>query len=164
MPVTYEPIATVTMNGSSSTTTFTSIPQTYTDLRLICSFAGVSSCNFSTRVGNNSVDSGANYGAIRFYGTGSSVTTNVNSNNDFFTANITVGSSASNAIIDILNYSNTSTYKTGLTRFDDAQVIVFAISSTWRNTSAINQLQVYSTNSVNFANGTMFTLYGIKAA
>lgn len=164
MPATYEPIATVTMNGSSSTTTFTNISQAYTDLRLVCSFVGVASCNYSTRVGNGSIDSGNNYSNTRLYGTGSSATSDRNSNVDFFTSNITVGANGSNAIIDIMNYSNTTTYKTSLQRFNDAGAIVFAVVGMWRNTSAINQLQVYSTNSVNFASGSTFTLYGIKAA
>ena len=164
MAVTYDPIATVTMSGSSSTTTFTSIPQTYTDLRLICSFTGVSGCNFSTAVGNNSIDTGSNYSCVRLYGTGSSATSNLQTNNTYYTGNITVGANGSNSIIDIMNYSNTTTYKTALNRFNDAGAIVFAIVSLWRNTAAINQLQVFSTNSVNFASGTVFTLYGIKAA
>lgn len=161
---TYEPIATVTMNGTSSTTTFTGISQSYTDLRLISSFVGVSGCNFSTRVGNGSIDTGNNYSYTRLYGTGSTVVSNRGSNDSFLTANITVGSSGSNSIIDIMNYSNTTTNKTALQRFNDGDAIVFAVVGLWRNTSAINQVQIYSTNSVNFASGTTFTLYGIKAA
>jgi hypothetical protein len=80
------------------------------------------------------------------------------------TANITVGASGSNSIIDIMNYSNTTTYKTALHRFNDANAIVFAIVGLWRNTAAINQVRVFSTNAVNFAVGSTFTLYGIKAA
>ena len=164
MAKTYEPIATTTLTGSSSSYTFTAIPGAYTDLRLIISFAGVSSCNFSTRVGNGSIDSGSNYSYTRLYGTGSSAASSNAANDSFLTANITVGSSGSNSVIEIMNYSNTTTYKTALHRFNDASAIVFAIGGMWRNTAAINQVQVYSTNSVNFASGTTFTLYGIKAA
>ena len=161
---TYTPIATTTFGGSSTSYTFTSIPSTYTDLRLIVSFTGVSGCNFSTRVGNGSIDSGTNYSYTRLYGNGSSTASSNSSNDSFLTANITVGSSGSNSVIEIMNYSNTTTYKTALHRFNDAGAIVFAIVGMWRNTAAINQVQLYSTNGTNFGSGTVATLYGIAAA
>lgn len=161
---TYDPIATTTLSGSSSSYTFTSIASTYTDLRLVISFTGVASNNFSTRVGSGSIDSGNNYSYTRLYGTGSSAASAISSNDSFLTANITVGANGSNSLIDIMNYSNTTTYKTALHRFNDASAIVSAIVGVWRNTAAIDQVQVYSTNSTDFASGTTFTLYGIKAA
>lgn len=164
MPSTYTPIATTTLSGSSSSYTFSSISNSYTDLRLVISFTGVSGCNFSTRVGNGSIDSGNNYSYTRLYGTGSSAVSTNSANDSFLTANITVGANSSNSIIDIMNYSNTTTYKTALHRFNDASAIVFAIVGMWRNTAAINQVQVYSTNGVNFASGTQIALYGIQAA
>lgn len=164
MPATYDCIATTTMNGSSSSATFTNISQAYTDLRLVCSFTATSGCNFSTRVGNGSIDSGTNYSWTRLLGNGSAASSAASSNETYFTGNFTVGATNSNAIIEFNNYSNTTTNKTALNRFNDAEGATALTVGLWRNTVAINQVQVYSTNSVNFANGTVFTLYGIKAA
>jgi len=164
MPATYEPIATATMNGFSASATFANIPQTYTDLRLTAFFTGVAGCNFSTRVGNGGIDTAANYNCTRLYGTGGVGVSNRNSDVDFLTANITVGASGSNSVIDIMNYTNTATYKAALHRFNDGSSIVFAVAGMWRSSSAITHVRIYSTNSVDFANGTVFTLYGIKAA
>lgn len=161
---TYALIDSATASGSQSSITFTNIPQTYTDLVLVSGFNGVSSNNFSTRVGNGSIDTGANYSYTRLWGTGSGGgSASRNANESFLTANITVGSSGSNSIIQIMDYANTTTFKTALHRFNDAGAIVFAIVGLWRSTSAINQLRVYSTNSVNFASGSTFKLYGIQA-
>lgn len=161
---TYALIDSATASGSQSSITFTNIPQTYTDLVLVSGFNGVSSNNFSTRVGNGSIDTGANYSYTRLWGNGTSAFTNNAANDSFLTANVTIGSSGSNSIIQIMDYANTTTFKTALHRFNDANSIVFAIVGTWRSTLAINQLRIYSTNSVNFASGSTFTLYGIKSA
>jgi hypothetical protein len=163
MTATYESIATSTTTTQQQID-FTGISSAYTDLRLVCSFPGVSSNNFSVRVGNGSIDTGTNYSWTRIYGTGSAAVSNRDSNQQLgIISNITIGSSGSQAIVDFLNYSNTTTNKTALTRFDDGGAIVFGIVGLWRSTSAINQIRIYSTNNVNFASGTTFTLYGIKA-
>lgn len=161
MAATYEPIATTTLSSTAANYTFTSIPQTYTDLVLVCNFPS-SGFNFSTQVGNGSIDTGTNYSVTRLYGTGTSAASNSYANDVYFTGNITAGA-GSNAIIQINNYSNTTTYKTSLTRFNDAGAIVFAIVGLWRSTSAINQLRVFA-SSGSLASGTSLTLYGIKAA
>ena len=162
---TYTPIATTTFGGSSTSYTFTSIPSTYTDLRLIVSFPSTSSTNFSTRVGNGSVDTASNYGATRLYGVGSgSGSSDTQTNNNFFSGNVGVGTNGSVSVNEIMNYANTTTYKTVINRYNDASGIVMLIVGCWRSTSAINTLQVYTTTGTNFASGTMATLYGIAAA
>jgi hypothetical protein len=62
---TYVALATATATGSQSTITFTSIPQTYTDLVLVCSGNTV---NLATALLFNN-DNGANYSrtAVRGY-------------------------------------------------------------------------------------------------
>jgi len=163
MPATYEPIATSTTTTQQQID-FTGISSAYTDLRIVCFFPGVASNNFGIRVGNNSIDTGSNYSWTRIYGTGSSAVSNRDSNQNLgVISNITIGANGSQATVDLLNYSNTTTNKTALTRFDDGGAIVFAIVGLWRSTAAINQIRIYSTNNVNFASGTTFTLYGIKS-
>jgi hypothetical protein len=161
MPSTYTPIATTTLGSAVSSYTFSSIPSTYTDLVLVSNFNG-GSFSWSTRVGNGSVDSGANYSITRLYGTGSAAASDRYTGETYFTGNIT-GNSGTNSIIQINNYSNTTTFKTALNRFNDAGAIVFAIVGLWRSTVAINTLQIVA-NSGNLPAGSTFTLYGIKAA
>jgi len=158
---TYTPIATTTLGSAVSSYTFTSVPTTYTDLVLICTFSA-GGFTFSTRVGNGSADSGANYSVTRLYGDGSGTASNNYSNETYFTGNIT-GSAGTNSIIQFNNYSNTTTYKNSLNRFNDAAAIVFAIVGTWRSTAAINTVQIVA-NSGTLPSGSTFTLYGIAAA
>ena len=159
---TYTPIATTTLGSAQASYTFNSVPTTYTDLVLVSTFNG-SGFSWSTRVGNGSADSGANYSITRIYGTGSgTAVTNNYTNETYFTENIT-GASATHSIINFNNYSNTTTYKTALHRFNNAAAIVFAIVGTWRNTTAINTVQIVA-NSGSLPAGSTFTLYGIAAA
>jgi anti-sigma-K factor RskA len=63
-----------------------------------------------------------------------------------------------------MNYSNTTTYKTTLSRFASTLYQVWTHAGLWRNTAAINSIKVYTTAGANFNTGSTFTLYGIKAA
>jgi hypothetical protein len=89
---TYTPIATTTLGSSTSSYTFSSIPQTYTDLVLIVSGYGAASDGNSIvcRVGNGTVDSGTNYSTTRLSGSGSSASSGRSSGSDFMRlANLT---------------------------------------------------------------------------
>jgi hypothetical protein len=63
--------------------------------------------------------------------------------------------------MNFFNYSNTTTYKTVLTRAGRNNQATEAFVGLWRNTAAITSIsltsQTYTTDST-------FTLYGIKAA
>jgi hypothetical protein len=66
---------------------------------------------------------------------------------------------------DILNYSSSSTFKTILSRSGDARDGgSVAFTNMWRGTSAITSILIYPETTGNFASGSTFTLYGIKAA
>jgi hypothetical protein len=71
----------------------------------------------------------------------------------------------STTIIQIQNYSNTTTYKTWLSRGNNAATGVDAIVGLWRSTSAIDQVRISATNATrNLAAGTVITLFGIASA
>ena len=170
MALTYEKIATTTLTSNQGTVTFSSIPQTYTDLRVIIKGGIVDGGFFiGFRVGNGSVDTGTNYSDTlikeesvvssnrytgktlgRFYDQGN--------NNDL---NHTVTA-------DFMNYSNTTTYKTYLSRNGNASSgYVGSIVGLWRSTSAINIIEISECgmggsgffNYGNMLSGTTFTLY-----
>lgn len=162
---TYEPIATTTLTSASNTVTFGSIPQTYTDL-VIASSIQVSG-NVNAWIRFNS-DSGTNYSFTVLEGNGTSATSGRASN----VAQIQLdsvayppfsGSSFAPGIVHIMNYSNSTTYKTVLTRANNGAVGVSLFVGMWRNTAAITSIALIA-GAVNFVLGSTFTLYGIKAA
>jgi hypothetical protein len=74
-------------------------------------------------------------------------------------------------ITNIQNYSNSTTYKTILTRTNNAagssaQLLVGAQVALWRNTAAITSITILGDQGTpsNLATGSTFTLYGLKAA
>lgn len=166
MPKTYEPIVTTTLASASATVTLTGIPSTYTDLVLVANIKSSVAANAYIRVGNGSIDSGNNYSYTSIYGDGSSAGSFRSSNNSLMIGT-TTGSALNGRwntlIVNFQNYSNTSTYKTQINRSSSAQVETVETVGLWRSTSAINQIQILSL-SPTYDIGSIFTLYGIKAA
>jgi len=164
MPSTYTPIATNTLGSAASSVTFSSIPGTYTDLILI-STAGVTSgaVNFAVRFNS---DSGTNYSRTVLSGTGSAASTDRNTNltytilNDYGYLDTTLNT---NIIGQIMNYSNSTTFKTVLSRTNNADNGTSACVNLWRNTAAITSLVILPTSST-FLAGSTFSLYGVKNA
>ena len=166
MPITYEPIATTTLGSAAASVTFSTISGSYTDLVLVANLNGSGgNGNANIAVTVNS-DTGSNYSGTRLTGDGSSASSNRNSSQ---TAMFIVNTGASlNAqwgtfICHFMNYSNTTTYKTAINRFGTAGGETTANVNLWQSTSAINTIKVETTTN-NYASGSMFTLYGIKAA
>lgn len=164
MASTYTPIATVNGTGLSGQITFSSIPSTYTDLVLIANAQSSSGARQMYLTFNS--DTGSNYSRTILYGTGSAAGSARNSNTsqtylDYY--GIVEATNPCIHISNIMNYSNTTTYKTMLTRANDSASGVDAICHLWRSTSAINRIDIYL-DAVSFATGSTFTLYGIKAA
>jgi hypothetical protein len=69
-------------------------------------------------------------------------------------------------IVQIQNYSNTTTYKTALSRYGSGGTSSATLAGVglWRNTNAITSITIGITDGFDFLSGAMFTLYGIKAA
>ena len=168
MPQTYTPIASTTLTTAAASYTFSSIPTTYTDLVLVINSAIVTTgYTIRMQVGNSSVDTGTNYSTTALYGTGTAAGSNRESNQTNASINWngypTTTSGASITIVNLLNYSNTSTNKIFLTRANNAATGTDAIVSLWRSTSAINVIKIFPISD-NFAAGTTLTLYGILKA
>jgi hypothetical protein len=62
--------------------------------------------------------------------------------------------------MNFLNYSNTTTYKTILSRSNRAEQATEAFVGLWRNSAAITSISIASAT---FTTNSIFTLYGIKA-
>lgn len=169
MPATYEPIATTTLTTTATSITFSGIPSTYTDLRLVV--VGVASSGVAMCLRFNS-DSTNKYSQTYLYGTGSTAASGRNTS--LTRINLTqVTNFGQNGLpqmvtVDIFSYAG-STNKTCLTTeaadqnaggFDSVTNLV----GVWRSTAAINNIFLYNDGSGSYAAGTTATLYGIKAA
>lgn len=112
-------------------------------------------------------DTGNNYSEEYIEGDGGSVIPGRNSNtNSMRIAAIAggFGTDLATVIINFQNYSNTTTYKTVLTRYSQASTIVGTSIGLWRSTSAMTSFELGTFGGLNFGAGTTATLYGIKAA
>jgi hypothetical protein len=157
---TYEPIASQTLGGTASSVTFSSIPQNYTDLVLVVSGAGNNDVDWRIRFGQGSLDSSSSYSQTTMFGSSTTATSYREAN----TSGIGTGGILTTngvSIIQIMNYSNSAVNKTILVR-TNSSLYVQARVGLWRNTQAINILQMYP-DSGTFNSGTTFTLYGIAA-
>jgi hypothetical protein len=162
MAKTYEPIATYTAASNQTSIAFASLG-TYTDI--VAVFDGLSSSsagNTLAMVFNS--DANSAYSATRIQGNGSSATS------ARVTSDPTVGivgdSERTNVIISIMNYGNTTTNKTSLSRYntmDTGDARTGAYVQLRSSTTAITTV-TFSIPSAQIATTSTITLYGIKAA
>jgi len=160
---TYTPIATTTLASAQASYTFTSIPSTYTDIVMVCAHSNSAQSGVRVQVGNGSIDTGSNYSITYLLGDGSSATSGRAANDGSFDFAFVAANSESTLIVNAMNYANTTTYKTFVTRNSGAAQGVTARVGLWRSTSAINQIKL-ALSTGNFNAGTTFTLYGIASA
>ena len=162
MPITYEPIATTTLGSAASSVTFSSISGAYTDLVLICTGKMVSASTVKFQFNG---DTGSNYSMTRLYGNGSSALSERSSNGTSGPFGVWRTTNPQYSLISLQSYSNATTYKTYLTRDYDDAGNVSARVGLWRNTSAITSISIIGDGGgADYATGSIFTLYGIKAA
>jgi hypothetical protein len=166
MPATYEPIATTTLGSAASSITFSSIPATFTDLRVV--WTGISTINVVSMRLRFNADSSSNYSNTSLFGDGSAAGSGRNTNRTQIDLPPTGGVSTTVPTfitVDVFSYAG-STFKTVLaTGQDDRNGSGYVTRDVglWRSTSSITELAL-SLSSGNFATGTTATLYGIKNA
>ena len=164
MASTYTPIATTTISGTgTSTVTFNSFSG-YTDIRLIASVKSNSGSADTLKVAVNTSTSISRTG---LYGNGS-VTGSYRQSSEtgLLVDDIPISSSSSYNIttIDFMNYSNTTTYKTALSRLNNASATTRAQVYLIPSTNAITSLTFTMTSASNIGDGSTFTLYGIASS
>jgi hypothetical protein len=160
MATTYEKIATTTL-GADGTISFTSIPATYTDLRLVLVCTTVSGGGLEFRYNG---DTASNYSFTTLQGNGSSVTSGrASSQTALAASNANVSATVPALItIDIFSYAG-STFKTCL--IEDSQDLngsgqVERQVGLYRSTTAISSISFVQS----LKTGTTATLYGILKA
>ena len=168
MPATYQPISTTTLSSAVNTVTISSITQTYTDLVLVVSNVRDSAGGSSVVAFRYNGDTGSKYSTTYMGASGAGGLFSSYRTSD---TGIWLGGMYSVRgmfKLDIINYSNTTTYKTSLSRqsfVGTAYEPTGMYCGTWRSTSAISSITVYSIDiSPLFDTGTVISLYGIKSA
>lgn len=169
MPNTFVKIASYTATGSVSSFTFSSIPQTYTDLCLKISDQG-SRANFytNTAIKINNTTGVYDWKWFRNYAgtTGSFSATNDTDLSWYGTGSTSNASYFGNTEIYFPNY--TSSYYKGallenIIEQDSANCFWVTGAYLFKSTSPITSLVIYgSANAYNIVSGSTATLYGIK--
>lgn len=159
----YVPIQTQTLTSTASFVTFSNIPQSYTDLQIVCSARNTSAfnaeavllslngstSNFSGRYlqGNGSAVQTGTYARFAFNMPAASSTSSTFSNSNLYFPNYTSSNNKSYTFDSVTENNGTEAYQT-----------MFA--GLWSDTSAITSITL-TANSGNFAIGSTFTIYGI---
>jgi hypothetical protein len=165
MANTYVAIATTTVgSGGAASIDFTSIPATYTDLRVVYSLRNSTETSGTLYVKfNNSTTS---FSFRHVYGNGASASSVSGSVGEAGVTNPSdfTASTFSNGSIYIPNYAgstNKSYSVDSVNENNSTTAISLLLAGLWSNTSAINQVTLYPTSG-NFAQYSTATLYGIK--
>lgn len=155
-------LANITLGSAQSTVTFSSIPSTYRDLRLVVDVLNTSSSN-QTNIQLNA-DTASNYSRVIMAGQAATGATSASASG---TSIVCMGWSApDNATrvlltADFLDSSATDKHKSVLLRSNHGNEID-AVAARWANTSAITSIKLYPDSST-FAAGSTFALYGVVA-
>jgi hypothetical protein len=166
MPSTYEPIATTTLSSSATGITFSSIPSTYTDLRVVCIASNTAGGNFGFRLNNVSSNF---YTRIDMIGSGTvmSAYSPSSAQSYFIVDNAIGGLTATKQLytMDIFQYTNTNMERTVLITANEARTAAGGYISLqaglFMASSVINTISCF--NDTNLEAGSTATLYGIKA-
>ena len=149
-------------SGGASSVTFSSIPQTYTDL-----VVKINSRVTSTDGGGTFTFNGSAGKDITLYafGSGSPGSVTHTTNMNFFSSNSTdTASTFNSAELYISNYSNTTNYKSvsidNITENNGTTATATLIAALWSNTAAITSITF--TGFSNFVQYSTFYLYGIS--
>ena len=173
MPATYEPIASQTLGSTSSSVTFSAIPGTYTDLRVVCMVRLGSASGSKIRLNG---DSATNYSMTFLQGYSASTEASGRAssassiNNNLVFGDATAANQFTPYEIDVMSYANTSVFKTLFWGYGTGGGLqgtnseVGRIVGLWRSTAAITSIELSPFNATTYQVGSTFSLYGIKAA
>jgi len=170
----FESIATTTLATATASVTFSSIPATYKHLqiRIISKESGTGTGGPNVVASLNSDTTYTNYRSHYLTGNGSSSSSGSVQASGYYclvgntaTSNASYTSMFGVMVLDVLDYANTSKYKTlrGLWGHDrNGSGEVGIDSSVWMNTAAITSISFSIAGGTNFVQYSHFALYGIK--
>jgi hypothetical protein len=166
MPATYDRIATTTLGSANATITFSSIPATYTDLKIV--FTGTATASGDDLLLRLNGDTGTNYSVTALQGNGATAS----SFRSTSIAYVFLAGSASMSTtiptfseVDIFSYAG-GTNKTLLAQYSgdfNGSGVTARSVGLWRNTAAITSVSLLLL-ATTFKVNTTATLYGILKA
>jgi hypothetical protein len=163
---TYVALDKITVGTATPSITFSSIPGTYTDLVIVANTNTTGSTGDDDLYMRFNGDTGSNYSWTRLFGNGTTATSSRGTSTVYCRIGNSAGTSATTTfpttIINVMNYANTTTNKTVVSRGNNSAVAAEAIVSMWRSTAAITSITILP-QTANFRIGSTFSLYGIAA-
>jgi hypothetical protein len=169
MATTYQLIEARTLGSDTASVSFTSIPQTYTDLQLLVS-ARINRAGISVNMGLRFNSDSSNYTNIMLYGDGNSASGLYSTALDQFgywysPANSATANTFSNQSVYIPNYTSSynksvSIDSTSENNATDTNVVL--LGGQWANSAAITTITLSNYQGSNLRSGSTFYLYGIK--
>lgn len=168
MANTYELIKGETLTATVATYSFTAIPATFTDLKLVVSLrSDVASIGGSCRVRVNG--STSTYSGLEIYGDGSNAGSQFNSTSfwnisDTVNGNTSTSNTFTSGEMYFPNYAgsaNKTSSVFGATESNTTTAIIAAIANLWANNAAITQIDLINPTG-NWMVNSSFYLYGIK--
>lgn len=168
MANTYTLIASNILGSSAASVTFSSIPNTYTDL--VIKMSARSSANTDLIYLTLNSDSGTNYSITKLVGSGSAASSGRQSSQPQISLDAGIVPSSyttnvfSNAEIYIPSYlvsQNKPISYFGANENNATQAYIATQANLWSNTAAITSATITAV-SANFVSGSSFFLYGIK--
>ena len=169
---TYVALDETTVGPAVPSITFTGISGAYTDLFVAMNIQGVagagSGANTVFVTFNGDTTSGLYSRTILLADVGGAQSSRTTGQNNINLGNAYESSTTANIygthLLNVQNYSNTTTFKTVLNRYSSNADRVGAVVGLWRNTDAITSLTITVDSSTgNIATGSTFSLYGIRA-
>ena len=170
MAVTYVALDSQTVTSAVSSVTFSGISQAYTDLVVVVNAATSNNTPLYMKPNSNS---SSVYSTTWLLGNGSAASSSRYNQTALGGAGILIdnyggvtgfpSTFAGMAKYEIMNYSNTTTFKTILIRAGSAAGWTVASANLFASTAAISSLYLYPYTGT-FAVGSTFTLYGIASA
>jgi len=168
MPATFEPIATTTLGSAASSITFSSIPATYTDLRIVLVGANSASGSNCYIRYNGTTGASTLYSYTHISGNGSAASSGRATDDNKILLNVTSTTSTTVPMmttIDVFSYT-AATNRTCLITWsgdENGSGTVERTVGLYRSTTAVTSI-LLANSGANWASGTTATLYGIKAA
>ena len=169
MAITYQLIASNTLGSSAASVTFSSIPNTYTDLVLRASIRtdGAGTNYIFSRFNS---DTGANYSYTHLGGSGAGASSFRSSSaafNYYYNASTAADTSNTFSSLEIYIPSYLASQNKPVSGFqtsenNGATAYIGADANLWSSSSAITSILLSPSSSNNFVSGSSFFLYGIK--
>ena len=179
MANTYVAIAKNVLTSTTAFVTFSSIPQTYTDLLLVATGRNTDGGVYTEFTVQFNGDTGNNYSHLYLLGNGASVATASSTSTSYYASPRTVngGSSTASTFCNIEmympNYKSTTTKPVCSNAVQESNdttanyANINSVSGYYSGTSAISSIKIgayYDFSTVSFVSGSSFYLYGIKSS